>query len=81
MPQQVEVLFGSNPPPLNIPTSGMISQLDPTDYSSCLQRKLLELRELFKATGVILRRWPVDRNRAIIVMRPCHYRLDRKFTR
>ena len=44
-----EILFGSNPPPLNIPTSGVISHLDPSDYSSRLQGKLLELRELVEA--------------------------------
>jgi len=47
-----ETLFGSNPPPLNIPTSGIISHLDPGDYSSMLQGKLLELRELVEANTV-----------------------------
>ena len=47
-----EILLGSNPPPLNIPTSGIISHLDPPDYSSRLQSKLLELRELVEANTV-----------------------------
>ena len=43
-----EILIGSNPPPLNIPTC-MISHLD---YCSCLQGNLLELRELVEANTV-----------------------------
>ena len=47
-----EILFGSNPPHLNIPTSGMISHLDPPDYSSLIQGKLLELGEFVEANTI-----------------------------
>ena len=47
-----DILIGSNLPPLNIPTSGAISHLDPSGYSSILQGKLLELRELAESNTV-----------------------------
>lgn len=47
-----EILFGSNPPPLHLPTAGKISHQDPADYSHRLQGKLLELRELVEANIV-----------------------------
>ena len=47
-----KILFGSNPPPLNLPTSGMISHLDPPDYSSLLQEKVVELKQLLDANTV-----------------------------
>jgi len=46
------ILLGSNLPPLNIPTSGTISHLDPSGYNSILQHKLLELREVAESNTV-----------------------------
>ena len=47
-----EVLFGSNPPSLQIPdlTTSVIPE--PCEYSQCLKRKLLELREMVEANIV-----------------------------
>ena len=47
-----EVLFGSNPPSLQIPdlTTSVIPE--PCEYSQCLKRKLLELREMEEANIV-----------------------------
>jgi len=45
-------MFGSNPSPLNLPTAGSVPHQDPHGYSSCLQGKLLELRELVEANTV-----------------------------
>ena len=47
-----EILFGSNPPPLNLPTAGTVSHRDPQNYSSHLQGKLIELRELVESNTV-----------------------------
>ena len=47
-----EILFGSNPPPLYLPNTENITHQEPADYSHCLQRKLLELRELVEANTV-----------------------------
>ena len=47
-----EILFGSNPPPLYLPSTENITHQEPADYSHCLQRKLLELRELVEANTV-----------------------------
>ena len=46
------VLFRSNPPPLNPPTAGTLLHQDPVTYSLHLQRKLLELRELIESNTV-----------------------------
>ena len=42
-------MFGSNPRPLNLPIAGMLLHGEPATYSSQLQGKLLELRELVKS--------------------------------
>ena len=42
-----EILFGQNPAPLHFPAINTIC--DPHNYSSQLQRKLLELKELVEA--------------------------------
>jgi len=47
-----EILFGSNPPPLNLPAATTVSHRDPHSYSSRLKGKLLELRELVEANTV-----------------------------
>ena len=47
-----EILFGSNPPPLDLPTAGNISHRDQHSYSSKLQGKLVELRELVQSNTV-----------------------------
>ena len=47
-----KIPFGSNPPPLHLPTAGNITHQDPADYSNHLQGKLLELRELVEANVV-----------------------------
>ena len=44
-----EVLFGSNPPSLHLPNIQTSVIPDPSSYSICLQKKLLELRELVEA--------------------------------
>jgi len=45
-----EILFGFNPPPLNLQTATTVSHQDPYSYSSRLQEKLLELRELISGS-------------------------------
>ena len=47
-----EVLFGYNPPSLLVPTPHMPEPMDPTNYSTVLCKKLLELRELVEANIV-----------------------------
>ena len=47
-----EILFGQNPAPLHFPTPPINTVHDPHDYSSQLQRKLLELKELVEANIV-----------------------------
>lgn len=47
-----EILFSFNPPSLDFPTLGNISQKDPHSYSSKLQGKLLESRELVESNTV-----------------------------
>ena len=44
-----EVLFGQNPPPLQLPCSPTLTFPDPGDYSSQLQQKLAEMYEMVKA--------------------------------
>ena len=47
-----EWLFGSNLPPLNLQAAGILSHRDPVGYSSHLQGKVVELRELAEANTV-----------------------------
>ena len=47
-----EVLFGSNPPSLQIPTLPSVVIPNPSEYSSSLKKKILELRELVEANIV-----------------------------
>ena len=47
-----EILFGSNPTPLNLPTADTVSHRDPHNYSSQLQGRLLELKELVECNTV-----------------------------
>ena len=47
-----EVLFGSNPPSLNVPHLPSMSIPEPSEYSACLKSKVLELRELVDANLV-----------------------------
>ena len=47
-----EVLFGSNPPSLNIPHLPSALIPEPSEYSTCLKSKVLELRELVDANLV-----------------------------
>ena len=47
-----EILFGQNPAPLPFPVPPINTIHDPGDYSSQLQRKLFELRELVEANIV-----------------------------
>ena len=47
-----EIIFGSNPPSLHIPDFRTTAILDPGDYVSGLQQKLMELRELVDASLV-----------------------------
>ena len=47
-----EMLFGQNPAPLHFPTPPINTVHDPHNYSSQLQRKLLELKELVEANIV-----------------------------
>ena len=51
-----EVIFGSNPP-LHIPEFQSTATLDPGDYVSALQQKLMELRELVDANLVKSASW------------------------
>ena len=47
-----EVLFGTNPPSPHIPILREVTSIDPATYSSSLQHKLIELRELVEANIV-----------------------------
>ena len=47
-----EILFGHNPPSIHIPNFRATAILDPNEYCHQLQKKLLELRELFDANIV-----------------------------
>ena len=47
-----EILFGQNPAPLQFPAPPIDTIQDPHDYSSQLQRKLLEFKELVEANIV-----------------------------
>ena len=47
-----EILFGQNPPSLHLPIPPTTTNYDAGDYSSHLQRKLLELREMVEANIV-----------------------------
>ena len=47
-----EILFGFKLPPLDLPTAGNISHRNPHSYSSELQGKLVEMRELVQSNTV-----------------------------